>query len=265
MRADRVTAITGIKDWSPAAKKDIVRPFALDTDLPALEKAIRQAECCRLVVLDPIDAFLGQIDSHKNAEVRALLAPLCELAEKLRVAVVGIMHLNKDSQKSAVYRGSGSLAFVAAVRMVWAFAKDPENPNRRLILPVKANVAGDVGGLAYSVMVDEFDRPCIAWERGVVTMTANEVLAVGSRRQDRPERREARAWLQELLADGRVGAKDVQQLAKEAGHKWPTVRRAQNDLGIEPKKEGFGKDAVWWWQLPAKAALEDDHEGGGAF
>jgi hypothetical protein len=35
-------------------------------------------------VIGPITAYLGGVDSHKNAEVRAVLAPLRELALLLR-------------------------------------------------------------------------------------------------------------------------------------------------------------------------------------
>ena len=62
-------------------------PFRLDRDLTALEKAIREMGNCRLVILDPQDAFLGRIDSHKNAEVRSILA---DLAARTGVAVVGV-------------------------------------------------------------------------------------------------------------------------------------------------------------------------------
>jgi hypothetical protein len=34
----------------------------------------------RLVVIDPISAYTGKVDSNNNTEVRGLLAPLAELA-----------------------------------------------------------------------------------------------------------------------------------------------------------------------------------------
>jgi putative DNA primase/helicase len=35
-----------------------------------------------LVVIDAITAYLGDVDSHRNAKIRALLAPLSDLAAR---------------------------------------------------------------------------------------------------------------------------------------------------------------------------------------
>ena len=56
--------------------------FNLEHDLPALEQAIAQLGDCVLAVIDPVTAYLGRTDSHKNAEVRGLLKPLGTLASK---------------------------------------------------------------------------------------------------------------------------------------------------------------------------------------
>ena len=31
---------------------------------------------CRLIVVDPVSAYLGGVDDHRNAEVRGILSPL---------------------------------------------------------------------------------------------------------------------------------------------------------------------------------------------
>jgi putative DNA primase/helicase len=46
------------------------RAFRIDRDVEALERAIVRVGNVRLVVFDPITAYLGDTDSHKNAEVR---------------------------------------------------------------------------------------------------------------------------------------------------------------------------------------------------
>jgi hypothetical protein len=93
--------------------------FSLVTDLPALEAAILAVPGCQLVVIDPITAYLGETDSHKNAEIRGLIAPLAALAAKYGVAIVCVTHLNKSGSGPAIYRSIGSIAFVAAARAVW--------------------------------------------------------------------------------------------------------------------------------------------------
>jgi len=88
------------------------------------------------------------VDSHKNAEVRGLLAPLAAMAAERGVAVVCVSHLTKAGGTEAMLRVMGSLGFVAAARAAYLVAKDPEDPDRRLFLPMKNNIAEDRGGLA---------------------------------------------------------------------------------------------------------------------
>jgi len=92
------------------------RAFNLQTDIEALSAKLAELEGVAAVVIDPITAYLGDVDSHRNAEVRALLAPLSDLAAKHRVAIIGVSHLNKAAGTEVLMRVTGSLAFVAAAR-----------------------------------------------------------------------------------------------------------------------------------------------------
>lgn len=152
------------------------RTFDLSKDIDILETTIAQVEDCRLIVIDPITAYLGATDSHKNADVRALLAPLSALAARARVAVVAVTHLNKATGVAAVYRTMGSLAFPAAARAVWAVVKDSQDPTRRLVLPVKSNLAKDTAGMAYRV-IDKDGHPLMEWEPDAVFVTTDQVMS----------------------------------------------------------------------------------------
>ena len=61
-------------------KKSITRHFSLQRDLPTIDTMLTKLRDVKMMVFDPITAYLDQIDSHKNAEVRGVLAPLAELA-----------------------------------------------------------------------------------------------------------------------------------------------------------------------------------------
>jgi hypothetical protein len=73
------------------------RMFNLGTDLGLLRKKIAEVGDVKLVLIDPISAYLGtgKIDSFRTTDVRAVLGPLVDLANELGVAFVGIMHFNK--------------------------------------------------------------------------------------------------------------------------------------------------------------------------
>src|SRR5262249_40869783 len=113
--------------------------ISLARDLRALETAIAATQAA-LVIIDPLSAYLGDTESYKDSEVRGLLAALADLAERTGVAVLAVMHLTKDHQRRVIHRALGSVAFVAAARIVLAVAKDPEDEGRRLLLPVKNNL-----------------------------------------------------------------------------------------------------------------------------
>jgi hypothetical protein len=121
--------------------------FELGRDLAQLRQMIDRLENCRLVVIDPISAYLGRAVENANAEVRC---PLAQLAAERRLAVVLVTHLRKEDG-AAMYRAIGSLAFVAAARGAWVICQDPHDTRRGLFLPLKNNLASGVGGLAYTI------------------------------------------------------------------------------------------------------------------
>lgn len=229
------------------------KAFNLETDCAALEVALKEHPDVRLIVIDPISAYLGGVDSHSNAEVRGVLAPLAALAAQHGVAVLCVTHLRK-SAGVAVYRAIASIAFTAVSRAVWAVAADPEDADRRLLLAVKQNLSANMGGLAFRIETQS-SVPRLTWEPGAVALAVNEVLG-SVEVQDQNERREAKAWLKDLLADGPVAVKKIQQEAKAAGLSWITVRRAKDTLRVVASKSAY--KGGWEWQLE-DAHLIDTH------
>ena len=67
---------------------------------------------------------MGSTDSHRDAEVRGLIAPLATIAERTDAAILGVMHLAKSTQRPAIYRAVGSIAGAAAARVVLTVAID---------------------------------------------------------------------------------------------------------------------------------------------
>ncbi|HUZ47325.1 MAG TPA: AAA family ATPase [Terriglobia bacterium] len=228
--------------------------FNLERDVAALEDALRQTGA-RLVIIDPISAYLGGTDSHANADVRGLLKPLAKLASKYKAAVIAVTHLRK-SAGAAIYRTMGSLAFAAAGRAVWGVVADPDDRARRLFASIKQNLGPDGGGLAYRIeTLDDVAR--IAWEPGAVSIDANILMGGFETREDHSERREAADWLRDFLGNGPQPVPEIQRQSRQAGLSWITIRRAADSLGIVKRKSGFG--AGWQWSLAEAAHTEDAH------
>lgn len=229
------------------------RGFDLTLDIARLGAMLHQLGDASLVIIDPVTAYLGDADSHKNAEVRALLAPLAEMAANQQVAVIAVSHLTKAAGMDALLRVQGSIGFAAAARAVWGVAKDKDNPSRRLFMPLKNNLGTDTNGFAYSVEgitlpESDIETSHVMWESQIITQTADEIF--GQPDQTHDERRslnDAKDFLRSLLDQGPVLKNDVQRDADGAGHSMATIRRAQQELGIEAFKDGF--KGPWKWRL----------------
>ena len=119
------------------------RMFSLVEDLELLRRKIIEIGDVVMVQIDPMSAYLGvkKIDSFRATDVRAVLAPLVQLASELKLAVLGILHFNKKLDvTNALLRISDSLAFGATARHVYACIDDDEH-GRKLLVKGKNNLA----------------------------------------------------------------------------------------------------------------------------
>jgi hypothetical protein len=243
---NRVVILQSIRKPGSGREGDLT--FSLSQDLVALEAAIKSCQDVRLVIMDPVSAYLAGVDSHSNAGVREVLAPLRAVAERTGVAVVAISHLTKRAEAAVLYRAMGSLAFVAAARAVWAVGPDRETAGRMLFLPVKCNLAGGVAGMAYRIVPSPQSEevPVLSWEAAPVAMTAEEALDADARR---PLRRyeQAETWLEGLLAGGPMACQEVERRARSAGVSFAALRRAKHEMGAVVYREGF--ETPWMLRL----------------
>jgi len=112
----------------------------------------------KLVILDPLVAFIGDgVNTHRDHHVRRVLAPLADLAERARVALVTVIHTNKAMGTEPLMRISGSIGFTGAARTVLLAADDPQDDNRRILGVVKSTLAEMPAPLAYRVVGEVVD------------------------------------------------------------------------------------------------------------
>lgn len=122
-------------------------------DVDAIEAALVKLPDCKLIVVDPIGSFLGVgTDSHRDNDVRSVLAPIAKLAEKYGPAVLVVAHRRKSAGTVADDLALGSRAFTGIARAVWHLTRDTDNKERRLLLPGKNNLAREKDGLAFSII-----------------------------------------------------------------------------------------------------------------
>jgi putative DNA primase/helicase len=238
----------------------------LQRDIEALERKVLEVGNVALVVIDPISAYMGRgLDTHRNSDVRGVLAPLAEMAERTGTAVLSITHFSKSANASnkALHRFIGSIAFTAAARFAFAVIEDAEQEGRRLFLPVKNNLARPPQGLAYRLaqrfVGDGGDilTSHIVWDAEPVTITANEAMAADmAGAETGTAKAEAMDWLRELLADGPLAMSAIEDHAKGAGLAWATVRRAKKALRVTSVKSGMA--GGWHWELSKALTPAED-------
>jgi len=174
---NRVEVLEAIHDEKNGAK----RSFNLKDDLDKLETAIADYGDVVLVTLDPITSYLGRgVDSHQSADVRAVLEPLASFSERTGVAVLAVSHPPKAPQAKPINSITGSLAFVAAARVVLLVVADPDDDDRSLLLPVKNNLSGAAEGMGYRLVQRPITGGIIAshvhWDTEPVNVSASEAL-----------------------------------------------------------------------------------------
>ena len=199
-------------------------------------------------MIDPLDGYLRGVDSHRNSEVRGVLAPWAAMLERTNATGLGVHHLNKDSSTvNALYRAGGSLAFVAAARAVFGVAPDPDCEGRALFLPVKLNIAAKPPGIGYRVT----DHG-IEWDSDPVTCDAAAAFG-GTRKVDGDLVTAAKEMLGEVLGEGvPIAQVLIDEEAERRGVSKKSLNVAKKALGVKSKREGFGPGGLWYWQLPKK-------------
>lgn len=255
----RIHILNGVRVGYAGNGTQTDRAFSLQKDVNALDAKLAELSDVAVVIIDPITAYLGDTDSHKNADVRCLLTPLSQLAARRSIAIIGVSHLTKAAGTQAIMRVTGSLGFVAAARAAYLVTTDPQDKTRRLFLPMKNNVGPDTSGLAFRIKgatipcaAGSLETSAVAWESEPVLMTADEAMET----ENTPGRASALDaavnWLRDTLADGPRAAGEVIEQAKAEGIAEKTLQRASRSLQVQ--KEKGGMKGGWIWSLPPKVA-----------
>jgi len=230
-----------------SAEADLERVLVIDdTDNPLtladerIENAIRENNA-RLVIIDPLQAFLGaNVDMNRANEVRPIFRRLAEVAQATNCAIVMIGHLNKSSGSQSTYRGLGSIDITAVVRSLLFIGKVRTDPTTRVIVHEKSSLAPPGQSLAFSLG----DEKGFRWI-GAYDISAEDLLAGGEGNKTELKQEQAVKLIEEFLSEGRkVSIAEINKEATERGISERTVRLARNSMGDKIASERQGKD--WW-------------------
>jgi hypothetical protein len=214
-------------------------------NVDALGAAIRESSA-RLVVVDPIQSYLGaSVDLHRSNETRPVMDGLARLADEHGCAILLLRHLSKMAGGKAIHRGLGSIDLTGAARSEMLAGALPDDPERRALIHVKANVGRLGRSRGYAINGDGR----FTWT-GDSSITAADLLASPTGPGD-GKLIEATQWLTDLLGTGKREGKEVCALAETAGISAATLRRAKNATRVRSSK--VGTSGPWMWSLPEDA------------
>ena len=214
--------------------------------LIATASVARASHDCRLLVVDHLEAWAGELDQPGSpARMNYALAKLAEIARRLQIAVVALVRLPNDRGGQAA-RALARVSSIAPV--VWLAAEDQDRPGRRLLVNVKNNLAAKRQGEAFEIAGNR-----IVWTAGEVDIAPAEALSPAAAWvSQRQERTAAIEWLLSALGDGPLASSELFAQAVSCGISARTLRRAAKSLGLVPRKRGFA--GGWVWQLPEGGA-----------
>jgi hypothetical protein len=217
-----------------------MHPFTLK-EVAMLDEVLAQRPY-GLLIIDPIQAFLGPIDMHRSNETRPVLQALSKMLERYKVTAICVRHPAKPGQGAgkAIYRGLGSIDFIGAARSGLFVEQHPVDETKVLICHMKTNV-----GMFGRTQVFTKRNGIFAWA-GVSRMTA-ELVAGNARGPDPVAFFEAYCWLETTLESGILQpSDDLLEQGQEEGIAEKTLKRAKKALGVRSSKQG----KIWYCRLP---------------
>ena len=208
----------------------------------------------RLLILDPLSSYIGDGCSLNAAnEMRSKFNHLIAVAKDTGCAIVIIAHMNKMRETSPLYRTSGSIDIAGVARSILAITRTPnkENPNERVMVQVKSNLAPTGSAILFEVS-----------ENGIhfideIEMTAEQAFASVAPKLGRPneEFESCKDFILDLMKCGKLPSAACEELLKDNGFKKSTIKKAKKEAGVVSVKEGM----VWYWTLPTAEASDQEN------
>lgn len=193
----------------------------------------------RMVIIDSLSG--GHQEEEKSANgMIPTIKWMAEMARDTGKPAMLSHHLRKlglmDSPGQVTLdRVRGSSGITQMARMVWALnAPDLNKPDHRRLEVIKSNLALKPKALGFTVN------------------DGHPVFGDAPEPPQQPSKlNEAIEFLQEVLADGPMESRELEDLAKRDGISISTLKRAKGTLGVRADKNGDG----WSCSLPAREAL----------
>ena len=196
----------------------------------------------KLLVIDPVQAYLGDADISSISGMRKVLRRLGSWAALYDCAIVLIGHLNKKQGVKDLYRSLGSIDLIASARSVIQIESCSDEPGVLLLRHIKSSLSSKGRDLYFTIN----EQHSIQWlDREIGENTELDEDPISPRMSKQAQ---AAELLRIMLADGPMKASEVQTFFKRENISEKTILLTKKALGIQSSR----KDGAWYWQLPNK-------------
>lgn len=236
-----------IKPRLNAAGADCSKVAFLDEELDWLtinDEKIRRAIAdfnAKLLVIDPVQAYLGDADLSNASGMRKVLRQLAVWASLYECAIVLVGHLNKKQGTKDLYRTLGSIDLVAAARSVMEIDRMEDN-NVLCLRHIKSSLAPKASNKYFAIDTGRI----IQW----VEYEAESDEPISEQTTHNLERMSKQQYtaeyLKAILADGPLPVQMVHKHFTGEKISERTIQATKKMLGIQSIK----KDSIWYWKLP---------------
>ncbi len=230
---------------------DKTRTLEIPGDIPLLDQLLSEA-AIRLLIIDPIMAFLVGVDANKDQSIRQALYQLSCLCQKHQVTILALRHLNKGSGQKAIYRGNSSIAMIGHARTGLLVAQDPSDPEARILAVSKCNLAALPSSLRFRLATD--NNVCKIQWLGTSPLGADDLVATTIERfQDaqqentRQRTSTALALLEDLLKSGPVRIDKARAEASKSAISLRSLERAVTVLRLQVVYHLDDGNRVYFW------------------
>lgn len=190
--------------------------FRLD-DLALFEESLKRLSP-KLVIIDPIQRYIPEGKSMDKAnDVRGILSPIRDLAEKYNCTIIIIMHRNKGTKSPSMYRALGSIDFVGTARSMLTVEG---NNSKKYIHHTKSSMGINGKSIQYEITNDGIEI--------IDAISSNELEENQDRKLDK-----AIEFLKNSLKNGYIASLELSYQAEEQEISKSTLKRAKKKLGIE--------------------------------
>lgn len=249
----KIHLIKSAVQLSDRSKDRFVR---LDQDILLLQDKLQSMGNVKLIIIDPITAYIGNLKENHSSEVRNFILKLNKLAKDNDLAIILNTHLRKKSGEgisSAADEILGSIAWSSTVRSAFAIARHPDDESTILFMSSKSNYKKSEA-FGYKIVSkiiqhanQDIETSAIEWLNQKIDISADE--AVDKKLYETRTRYKAcQDLIVETLTPNGTYLYKLLKVTADEGFAERTFYEAARKLNII-KSRSYGEEKKMYWAL----------------